>query len=66
VISGLDANTLGLVLIAVAVGAFAVYWHARRRPELQVLSQIAAVGIVALLVALVLVVAASVFGGVGD
>ncbi len=55
-----DANTIGLVLIAAAIGAFAVYWYGRRRPELALVSRIGAVGLVALLVALVVLVGKSV------
>ena len=62
----LDANTLGLLLIAVAVGAFAVYWYGRRRPELAVLSRMAALGLVGLLLALVVLVGTSVLTQVGD
>jgi membrane protease YdiL (CAAX protease family) len=65
ILFGLNANTFGLALTAMAFGAFAVYWYARRRPGLGVVASMAAFGIVALLVALVLFVGSDFFQ-IGD
>jgi hypothetical protein len=61
-----DTNALGLLLIAVAVGGFSVYWLGRGRPGATLISRLGAITVVVVLVGLMTLLVSAALTGTGD